>query len=180
MADVDEDPVGEKTEAKKPRVRASRAKNTPPNLSRLERRAAKVKETIVEAVAWAGLDFGGDDLSFVETLKRDADRVGHGIAALAENFKPFGIVIDKVFGATGPLAIFVALAPSIRAGRRDLVAKLGQRKQRQADQAEAELRPEPEESRGRDETALLWDEVAAGQQEPSADLWEQAQQSEAV
>lgn len=177
MPDEDEEgTTGEPTEEKagqKKRVRPSRAKvSTGVSNSRLERRAGKVKETILEAVKWAGLDFGGEELSFVETLKRDADRVGHGIAALAENFKPFGVVIDKVFGATGPLAIFVALAPSIRAGRRDLVASLTKRKQRQVEEAEEQQLVDVEEGRGRSETELLWEEQ---QQEQVVDPWEQAQ-----
>lgn len=167
MADDDET-GGQVSEQQQPetrkRTRTRKTTAAPTSNSRLERRAAKVKETILEAVQWVGLDFGGEELSFVETLKRDADRVGHGVAAIAENFKPFGVVIDKVFGVTGPLAIFVALAPSIRAARRDLTAKLTERRRRQEEAArEAELQEQTDESRGRDASDLWGADLPMGE-----------------
>lgn len=104
--------------------------------SRLEKRAGKVKETIVEATRWR---LRGDDetLGFVETVKRDADRIGHAVAAIGERVKPFGRMIDLLFGEAGPLSILVALAPSIRAGRRAVVEQAKTRRQRN-EQARAE------------------------------------------
>jgi hypothetical protein len=107
--------------------------------SRLERRAAKVKETLREAIRWRRSDAGEGDLGFVATLERDADGVGHAVAAIGEHLKPFGLLIDTLFGEAGPLSIFVALAPSIRAGRREAVERLRERRQRRLDeQAERE------------------------------------------
>lgn len=152
MADDDDDPGGEegKKETGKPTGRTRGAKATSQATSarpsrsassRLERRAGKVKETILEAVKWRLKDQADDDLDLVHTVQRDADPIGHAVAAVGEHFKPFGAVIDLLFGEAGPLAIFVALAPTIRAARREAVVKLqarAERKRVSAEQAAAE------------------------------------------
>ena len=104
--------------------------------SRLERRAGKVTATIREATHWK-LKRDPEALSFTETVERDAEQLGHAIAAAAERFRPAGLLIDLLFGEAGPLSILVALAPSIRAGRRTLTEKAKTRRQKRAEEKAA-------------------------------------------
>lgn len=107
--------------------------------SRFERRAGKIAETIQQATRWTLGSSDAKDLPFVETVERDADKIGHALAAVGEWFDPVGRLIDVVFGLTGPLAVFVGLSPSLQAARRsgqERLAQLRQRRQRQAEEAE--------------------------------------------
>lgn len=141
MAD-DDAPLEEGEEKPKPQRRRRRTAATTGSTSRLERRAGKVAETVREMARWRLGDRGAERLGFVETVDRDASKIGHAVAAIGERFKSFGQVIDLVFGATGPIAILVALAPSIRAGRDELRERRRERqKLRQEEQQQEQGEP---------------------------------------
>ena len=132
MSDEDDPPV----EKPAPKVKASKPRV---NVSRFEKRAAKIADTIRQAANWSLPDL--EALPFVDTVKRDADRIGHSLAAVGEWFDPVGKLIDVVFGLTGPLAVFVGLSPTLQAARRAGIEKLHQRRvsqRRQAEEAQAE------------------------------------------
>lgn len=112
--------------------------------AKLEARTEKVRQTLTEATRWRLRDDSDSELSFAETVKQEADNIAHAIAAIGYRVKPFGSLIDLLFGETGPLSILVALAPTIRAGRRELAGKMRARAARRQAEAEAAALAEQE------------------------------------
>lgn len=136
--DVDEDAGGEGggTATRPKRTRRKRVDPRPAQ-ARVERRGTKIEATIKEVVKWVRRSAPDEDLDFLGTVERDAPGIGHAIAAVGERFKGVGFVLDALFGADGPIAIFIALAPSIRVGRAELRAKLQARREARIREAEA-------------------------------------------
>lgn len=58
--------------------------------------------------------FGDDDATIADTIRRDADKMGEALAALAERLGVLGLLIDTLFGAGGPLGLFMAFGPTLR------------------------------------------------------------------
>lgn len=134
--------AGESQEPKPKRVRKPTSAAKSSQLSeRLTRRAEKVAGTIKELLRWRKREQSDGDLDLPGTLERDADEIGRALAATAEHFTPFGTVIDLLFGETGPLAILLALAPTVRAARSAALQRLAERRQR-LEQAQAEREQE--------------------------------------
>lgn len=157
--------ASEQQEAKPKRVRRPAAAKQGAQLSeRIERRAQKVAGTIKELLRWRSREQQDGDLDLPGTLERDADEIGRALAATAEHFAPFGMVIDLLFGETGPLAILLALAPTVRAARAATLARLRERRERleqqQADR-EQEAAGFPLENADADRPAWAGDEAAA-------------------
>lgn len=83
------------------------------------RRSRLVSETLTElADLGDGLRgrFADDGRSIADTIRRDADKMGEALAGLAERgmFAFLGPIIDAIFGAGGPLSVFVAFGPTLR------------------------------------------------------------------
>jgi hypothetical protein len=89
--------------------------------SRFARRSAKAAETVRELVRIRMPELDVSELSFVETVDRDADAWGDFLAQVAEWVEPFGVFLDLVFGAA--LIRVLRVAPSFSAGRRELVER---------------------------------------------------------
>jgi len=144
-------------ERKPPRQRRKR----PPrqtSSTRLDRRAAQIEETLKELVGWFRLGWlDSERLPFLDTVERDAKRIGTGLAAVGERINPFGKLLDAVFGLTGPLAIIVALGPTIRAAYHDGRAKLRLRRARREAEAQTDTAVEPVA----DELVDLYEEAVA-------------------
>lgn len=149
--DVDGEAQAPPEEAEKPagRTRTRRRKTVTASNTRLERRARKVEGTIQEAVKWAQRRVDDRDLDLAGTVERDAEQIGHAVAAVGEHVKPFGSLIDLLFGETGPLSILVALAPTIRVARVEAAEKLRARRARLVE--ERERRQEQEGQQQEDE-----------------------------
>jgi hypothetical protein len=106
--------------------------------SRFNRRATKATETVRELVQLRMPNLDVSDLSFGETVERDAEAWGDFLAQVAEWFVPFGAFLDLVFGAS--LVRVLRMAPSFRAGRRDFQARAAVRAEaRVAAYEEAEI-----------------------------------------
>lgn len=88
-----------------------------PNPASRSRRGRLVSETLVELANL--IERRGDnvdDLTFAAILRRDADRIGGWLAALAERrmFAGLGPIVDNLFGDGGPLSAITALGPTVR------------------------------------------------------------------
>lgn len=103
---------------------------------RFQRRAEKATETVRELTRIRMPELDVSELSFVETVDRDADAWGDFLAQLGEWFVPFGAFLDLFFGAG--LIRVLRVAPSFRAGRRELMVRREQRAAERAEQAEEE------------------------------------------
>ena len=121
-------------EEKPKRVRNRPSRST--NVSRFERRAGKIAETLKQATKWQLGTSSDDDLDFTHTVERDAGKIGHALAAVGEWFDPVGKLFDIVFGLTGPLAVFVGLSPTLQAARRSALEQLEKRRERKQQQAQ--------------------------------------------
>lgn len=95
----------------------------PPTAGRGERLAAKITETIRELCRWGAPPADDGSLGLRDTLRRDADRIGAAAAAVVARNPAIERAADLLFGEGGPLQILIALAPSVRAARRDLAAR---------------------------------------------------------
>jgi hypothetical protein len=92
-----------------------------PPKQRIERRSAKAAEALRELVRLRMPDLDVSDKTFAETVDRDAAAWGDFLAQLGEWVPPFGEFLDLVAGAA--LVRVLRIAPSLRAGRRDLRAR---------------------------------------------------------
>jgi hypothetical protein len=150
VSETEEEVTGQATAEEKPKPRrgrppGSRTKSSARSTSRLERRAGVIERTLEEVVQWAKVDFtDNSELSFLDTVKRDARRIGTGLAAIGERVNAFGKALDAIFGLTGPLAIFVALGPTVRAAYRDSREMFERRRQEKQRKAEAQREPDGE------------------------------------
>lgn len=91
--------------------------STPPDRSARSKRARMVAETATElADLFEGSTANVDSLTIAGVIRRDADRMGDTLAALAERslFGWLGPVIDNLFGAGGPLSFLRAFGPTAR------------------------------------------------------------------
>lgn len=141
--DVDTEPV--EAEPAPKRKRGPRKHTAAPRTSaRVERRGHKIEQTIKEIARWATRNTGSDDLGFADTLERDASQIGLALAGVAERFKPFGLLVDTLFGEGGPISVLTALSSAIRAGRRSLAVKAQERKARQEAERAAQEVPQPD------------------------------------
>ena len=122
------EPAGEQQGAEEQKTRKTRSdKGTTRSgkrahvSTRFQRRAEKAKETVRELVRIRMPELDVSELSFVETIDRDADAWGDFLAQLGEWFVPFGTFLDLVFGVG--LIRMLRIAPSVRAGRRELAER---------------------------------------------------------
>lgn len=165
MSDEDDTPTDE-PDPPKAKTRTRKRTSTGGG-SRFERRASKIADTLRQATSWSLPDL--EALPFVETVKRDADRIGHSLAAVSEWFDPVGKFIDVVFGLTGPLAVFVGLSPTLQAAKRSAQEKLRERrlaKQRQAEEAQLDEQ-HPDEN---DPNGMPWAETVQSEPAETFDL----------
>ena len=120
-----------------------------PPTARIERRSKKTSEALRELLRLRMPELDVSDLSFGQTVDRDVDAWGDFLAQIGEWIPAFGSFLDLVVGAA--LVRVLRVAPSIRAGRRDLAAASAARREarsaRDAENAaelgEHELAPEP-------------------------------------
>jgi hypothetical protein len=133
-----EQPPQRKTRSDKGKPRGGSDKR--PHIStRFKRRSDKAQETVRELVRLRLPELDVSELSFAETVERDAEAWGDFLAQLGEWFVPFGTLLDLVFGAA--LIRVLRMAPSFRAGRRELAARRAERAvEREQEAAEEELR----------------------------------------
>lgn len=107
---------------------------------RFQRRAEKATETVHELARIRMPELDVSELSFVETVDRDAEAWGDFLAQLGEWLVPFGTFLDLFFGVG--LIRVLRVAPSFRAGRRELVERreriAAERAERQEDEELAE------------------------------------------
>lgn len=101
---------------------------------RFQRRAEKATETVHELARIRLPELDVSELSFVETVDRDAESWGDFLAQLGEWFVPFGAFLDLFFGVG--LVRVLRIAPSFRAGRRELVERRERRNEERAVEAE--------------------------------------------
>lgn len=141
MADEPDTPAGDdppKPRRGRPKGSGGGAKTKPPT-QRFQRRAENAAKTVKELVRLGMPELDVSELTFAETVDRDADAWGDFLAQLGEWFAPVGVVLDLFFGVG--LVRVLNMAPSFRAGRRDLAARAAERRAaRQAQLEDAELR----------------------------------------
>lgn len=136
------EPAGDGDEQKsatgrKKRSDAGRPRSSKPS-SRFQRRAEKATETVRELVRIRLPELDVSDLSFAETVDRDAQAWGDFLAQLGEWLVPFGTFLDLVFGVG--LIRILRVAPSFRAARRELVERRERRAAEREARENAELR----------------------------------------
>ena len=112
---------GEQKTRRKQRSDKGKPRSHARGAGRFQRRAEKAKETVQELVRIRMPELDTSELSFAETVDRDADAWGDFLAQLGEWFVPFGTFLDLFFGVG--LVRVLRVAPSFRAGRRELVAR---------------------------------------------------------
>lgn len=96
---------------------ASPRRDRPNNTGGSSDRARKVSETLRELVdLFERNGTNVEGLTLAAVIRRDADKIGEALAALAERrmFAPLGAAIDTMFGAGGPLSFITALGPTLR------------------------------------------------------------------
>lgn len=102
---------------KERRERAPRRNDTPRPAGSRSKRATLVEQTLKEVADL--IERRGDNVdayTFAQILRRDADKIGSWLAALAERrmFAGLGPIIDNLFGDGGPLSAITALGPTLR------------------------------------------------------------------
>ena len=81
------------------------------------KRKQQARETILELVELADGIRGrgnGQPEDLADIARRDADRMADAIAAVSVRVPPFGMILDRVLGAGGPLSILLAFGPFVR------------------------------------------------------------------
>lgn len=136
------DETRDETPPEKPARRRRAAGSKPKRTSRFERRAEKAEKTIRDLIRLGKPELDVDGMSFLEVVDRDVKAWGQFLAQCGEWFSPFGDLVDLLFGH--PLSILLQLAPSYRAGRRDL------RDRRERRRLEAESAEQPEDGMAAD------------------------------
>lgn len=99
------------------RKREGSPRRNEPRPASKSRRATLVEQTLKEVADL--IERRGDNVdafTFAEILRRDADKIGSWLAALAERrmFAGLGPIIDNLFGDGGPLSAITALGPTLR------------------------------------------------------------------
>lgn len=120
-AEETRDDEQKKQPERKKRSDAGKPRSHSRGAGRFTRRSEKATETVRELVRIRMPELDTSELSFAETVERDADAWGDFLAQLGEWFVPFGTVLDLFFGAG--LVRVLRVAPSFRAGRRELAAR---------------------------------------------------------
>ncbi len=134
--EVERTETGRKRRSDAGRPRGSSSSGGRKQPARVEKRAQKTAQTIEELIKLRRSDLDDDDLGLVETVKRDAKKLGEVVAQICELVPPLGVFVDLVFGT--PVMLLVNLAPTVRAARRDY------RDRRERRRAEAEAAAESE------------------------------------
>ena len=110
-------------------------------------RSRKISESLTELVdLFERRTDNIDAHTLAEIIRRDADKIGEALAALADRrmFAPLGTAIDLLFGTGGPLSFLTALGPTVRkllAGRTQARAErraAAEHERAEADRLEAE------------------------------------------
>jgi hypothetical protein len=129
LRDNDDDTGAEQPPAPAPKKRRGRPRGSAaggkPPTARFERRAKKSAATVRELVRLGVPELDVSELTFAETVDRDADEWGNFLAQVGEWFPPFGVAVDLLFGSA--LVHVLRMAPSFRAARRDVRARTEER-----------------------------------------------------
>lgn len=139
----DESGAGAPSAAAKPKrgrppgAKTGTGKRGRPPTQRFERRSSKSAETVRELIRLRMPELDVSELTFSETVERDADAWGDFLAQLGEWFVPLGTALDLIFGVA--LVRVLRMAPSVRAARRDLAVA---RERRLAERAERDAAEE--------------------------------------
>ena len=169
VTERDDEELAAATEAAtKPPQRKTRSDKGKPRSSkpssRFQRRAEKAAETVRELARIRMPELDVSELSFVETVDRDADAWGDFLAQLGEWLVPFGTFLDLFFGVG--LIRVLRIAPSFRAGRRELVER---RERRAAERAEWEEEQAAREAIAADHEAARTTGIFAAEPPPASE-----------